>query len=249
MPASPASDRSPAPDGAGPARAARDNDVWLLTRCNNGPSIEAALRGEPLPRLHIVYLDLPPWARRWKRGQRGAHVYYFLWQWLVARSARRLHRTVHFDVAHHLTFAVDWMPAGVTALKDVPLLWGPVGGVSGVPASLWRWLGWRGAVREALREAVTRPARRVFGDRVARRSAMIIAQNQDVARRFAGHPAVVVEPNIALEISAAPEHVEGVDRTRRATVRRSARRAQGCAARRLRARPAGGRRLVIGHLR
>jgi hypothetical protein len=51
---------------------AEHHEVWVLTRTNNRPAIEAELARNPVPGLHFVYHDLPPWARFWKRGQRGS---------------------------------------------------------------------------------------------------------------------------------------------------------------------------------
>jgi glycosyltransferase involved in cell wall biosynthesis len=180
--------------------AARDNEVWLLTRAKNRSAIEAALAATSDLSLHPVYLDLPEATRRWKRGRRGSRPYYLIWQALAWRTARRLHQTVGFDVAHHLTFAVDWMPAGVAWVRDLPLVWGPVGGTTGVPWRLWRWLGWRGVIEEGLREVHTRFARRCFGDATARRAAIVVCQNRDVAARFGFSQNLVVEPNIALTL-------------------------------------------------
>jgi hypothetical protein len=59
---------------------ARFAEVWVITRANNRGTIEKALREEPLPNVHWVYFDLPRWARFWKKGQRGVHLYYYLWQ-------------------------------------------------------------------------------------------------------------------------------------------------------------------------
>ena len=41
--------------------------------------------------------------------------------------------------------------------------------------------------------------RRLFGDPVARRAALVVAQNEEVARRFGFARQVVVEPNAALD--------------------------------------------------
>jgi glycosyltransferase involved in cell wall biosynthesis len=179
--------------------AALHHDVWLLTRSNLAPVIEPAREREPDLHLHPVYLDLPPWILRWKHGLRGVHWYYPLWQLAAWRRARKLHRQVRFDLAHHVTFAADWMPAGVGWLRGVPLVWGPIGGATGAPWSLWRWLGWRGCLSEAARGLATWSGRQLFGKPVARRAALIIAQNKDVAKAFGGRRPVVVEPNVAMD--------------------------------------------------
>jgi glycosyltransferase involved in cell wall biosynthesis len=191
--------------------AALHHEVWLLTRANLAEGIERARRQEPDLHLHPVYLDLPGWVLRWKGGLRGVHWYYPLWQLAAHRLAQRLHRTIGFDLVHHLTFAADWMPVGVAGIDDAAFIWGPVGGATGVPLPLWRWLGWQGCLAEAARELTTRPARWLFARPAARRAALLVAQNHDVAKAFPRARRVVVEPNVAIEDGAVPLDV-GPDR-------------------------------------
>jgi hypothetical protein len=120
--------------------AAERHEVWVMTREKFAAAIAEACRDEPALRVHAVHLDLPSWVQRWKRREGGSHWYYLLWQLQARRVARRLHCTVGFDVAHHLTFAVDWMPVAVANLPGVPFVWGPVGGATGTPISMWGWL-------------------------------------------------------------------------------------------------------------
>ena len=127
--------------------AARDHDVWVLTRAKNRGPIERVLRAAPEPSLRFVYLDLPERARWWKRGGLGERLYYVVWQLLARREARRLHAAVGFDVVHHVTFANVWLPA-LARLPDVPFVLGPVAGGQRVPVRLYRVLGVRGAMCE-----------------------------------------------------------------------------------------------------
>src|SRR5207247_373562 len=115
---------------------ARLGDVWVITRANNRPAIEARLPATPeRDRLHFVFVDLPPRARRWKRGQRGIRLYYLLWQVAALREARRLHAEQRFDLAWHLTLANAWL-GSVAPLLDIPLVYGPVGGGVTTPLRL-----------------------------------------------------------------------------------------------------------------
>ena len=120
--------------------AARSHDVWVLTRANNRPGIEVALAAMPQRRLHFVYVDLPLWARFWKRGGLGVRIYYVLWQVAAARAARRLHRAHEFDVVHHLTFANMWLPA-LVCMTRAPFVLGPIAGGQRVPLQLYPALG------------------------------------------------------------------------------------------------------------
>lgn len=198
--------------------AAEEHDVWVVTRPRFRTEIEAALEAHPTLARHLVveYLDLPVAVQRLRRHSWDLYWYYALWQWALGRRVRRLHRRLTFDVAHHVTFANDWLPCGLNRLRSVPIVWGPVGGASSF--SYWRmrrWLGLTGFLGEVARSVTTGIPRRLFGDSVARRAAVVVAQNQDVADRFSGARRVVVEPNAALEAPApepgAPTTLPAVD--------------------------------------
>lgn len=112
-----------------------------------------------------------------------------------------------------MTFANDWLPRGAARLAGPALVWGPVGGASELPVRrLAPWLGPRGIVVEVLRVAGTALPRRVWGDRTARRAALVVAQNPDVAIRFRRWGPVVIEPNAAFaELPVAAPHVPRQD--------------------------------------
>lgn len=186
-------------------QAAEQAEVWLLTRTNNRDVIERALREEDLEdRLHPVYLDLPRLATVKKKVPGGTQLYYWLWQRRAGHVARQLAATIQFDVVHHLTFAVDWLPAGVSRVSGVPFLWGPVGGSTGVPSAGWRWLGIRGVLREALRWVAVSAGRAMWGRVAASRASLILAQNRDTAQFYALLSPTILRPNIALDSKALP---------------------------------------------
>ena len=162
---------------------AKHHDVWTLTRSNNREAIERALAREAIPGLDFVYFDFPPWTRFWKRGRRGVHLYYYMWQ-LGARSvARRLHDTVGFDVIHHVTFARYWAPSFVWG--EVPFVWGPVGGGESAPKQFWTDFGVAGSVTETLREVARWLGERdPFVRRTARASAVAFASTAATAERL-----------------------------------------------------------------
>jgi len=193
--------------------AARANEVWVITRPRFRTVIEQALADEPQLRehLHVIYYDPAPWIVRLKRRSWDLYWFYLLWQRGIARLAAAWHTRVGFDVAHHVTFANDWMPAGITRLQHVPLVWGPVGGSSGLPVlRLARWLGLRGTLTELARAVITKPLRAWGGLPSARRSKVVVAQNPQVADYFHRRGAqTVVEPNASL--TALPTRAEVID--------------------------------------
>ena len=178
--------------------AALDHEVWVMTRENNRDAIDEALRLEPNLRLTPIYLDLPKWARWWKRGGRGLRLYYVLWQGMARRRAKQLHKQIHFDVAHHITLAIDSLPAGVIGIKGLPSVWGPVGGASPFPWLLRRHLGLLGFCKESARFVLSGVARRTSGRRTARAAHLVVVQNREVYNSFAQFDPIV-EPNVALD--------------------------------------------------
>lgn len=181
------------------AAALAGHNVWLLTRRNNRPAIDAALDAEPELNITPVYFDLPQCIVRWKRSLKAARSYYFAWQLAARKQITQLHAKERFDVAHHLTFATDSMPAAVIGLHGLPSIWGPVGGTGAIHFSMLKWLGWRGALHRIVRSMVANPFRLLFGTLNARYASIVIAQNYEVANRFRGATDhVITEPNIAL---------------------------------------------------
>lgn len=185
-----------------------DNDVVVLTRANNRPAIEAAADPAMGTSLVFEYLDLAPWLLRLKKRGLPAQAYYFAWQRAAATVARRLHAREPFDVVHHLTWASDWLPAGVLAAPAPQRLWGPVGGSTYAPLSVWPALGGRGMAREVARRIVTGTARRMFGRAAAKRSSRVLLQNPDGMEAFASLAPCEVVPNVVV-----PDVVSAASRT------------------------------------
>jgi glycosyltransferase involved in cell wall biosynthesis len=182
---------------------ARFGETWVITRENNRDEIEAALPSiSERSSLHFEYVDLPGWARFWKRGLRGVRAYYVLWQIAALRRARGLNSEQRFDLAWHLTFANAWI-GSAAALLGTPFVYGPVGGGVKTPWKLIPALGVRGCLQELLRVTVRGAAR--YGNPLARlswrRADLILLQNPEtrewLPRRHRARGEVF--PNAALE--------------------------------------------------
>jgi glycosyltransferase involved in cell wall biosynthesis len=193
---------------------ARLGDTWVVTRANNRPPIEQAIAATPeRDRLHFVFVDLPRWARFWKKGQRGIRLYYLLWQIAALRAARRLHREVGFTLVWHLTFANAWL-GSLAPLVGPPFVYGPVGGGVGMPpARLVRMLGGRAFRFELARAAAKGIGRYVnpFARLAWARARLVLVQNPETAdwlpRRHRAK--VAVFPNPVLDTALERDRAEG----------------------------------------
>jgi glycosyltransferase involved in cell wall biosynthesis len=165
-------------------QAARFHDVWVMTRSNNRALIEEALEAEPMSNVRWIYFDLPRWTSFWKRGQRGIRLYYSLWQFVAYRKARKLHRDVSLDLAHHVTFVNYWLPTFLPFLP-IPFVWGPVGGGESTPRSFRSFFSLRGRIYEATREFVRALGKlNPFVRVAARRAAIALATTNETEQRL-----------------------------------------------------------------
>ena len=163
---------------------ARFHEVWAITRANNRDSIERDLAKRPIPNVHWVYFDLPRWTRFWKKGQRGVHLYYYLWQIGAYLTGKRLHKEIRFDLVHHITFGNYWLPSFLPFLP-APFVWGPLGGGESAPKAFYETFRLRGRTYERLRNIA-----RWVGERDpivrfdARRAKIALAKATETAERL-----------------------------------------------------------------
>jgi glycosyltransferase involved in cell wall biosynthesis len=131
---------------------ARFHDVTVLTRRNNRAGIEFAvekLRGSrPIPQF--IYHDHEPWVLALKQRFRATKLYYVLWQKSAWKIIEQLHKTHRYDLMHHVTFAGYRFTTAIWR-HGVPCIWGPIGGIESIPASLLPWDHPVSLLRELLR--------------------------------------------------------------------------------------------------
>jgi hypothetical protein len=106
---------------------ARFQKVIAVTRENNEPKIAQYMKENPsklYDNIQFEYFDLPYWMRFWKKGGRGAMLYYWMWQRGIVGFIQK--KGFVFDIAHNLNFHNDWTPSYLWKLNK-PFVWGPVG--------------------------------------------------------------------------------------------------------------------------
>jgi glycosyltransferase involved in cell wall biosynthesis len=106
---------------------ARNHAVTAVTRKNNREAIEQFQEENPsalYQNIQFVYFDLPYWMRFWKKKERGAMLYFFLWQFFMPLFIWS--EKIEFDLAHNLNFHTDWIPTFLWVLGR-PTVWGPIG--------------------------------------------------------------------------------------------------------------------------
>lgn len=173
-------------------QAQRFADVYVVTRANNRPAIEAYEKEYGKSGVRWVYYDVPRRLSFWKKGGRGVYLYYLLWQAGIIPVCRKLHRTVKFDLAHHLTFGSLLMPTFIYRLK-IQYIWGPVGGVLLFHPGLFRNFSLKGRIIEFCRFVLIRSGLvRILQHRVIKNAAMILTVSGE-SRKLLGKTAACCE--------------------------------------------------------
>lgn len=120
---------------------AKTNTVHVVTVVRRREEIEQAIPAEYRSRLTFHYYDLPSgMIRLLPPGSILFYVQCALWQAGIYPLIRRLKRRVRFDFSVHLTFGSIWIPT-ILPLFDIPFVWGPFGGVEGVPQCFLKSMG------------------------------------------------------------------------------------------------------------
>ena len=182
--------------------AANHHQVWVITRPDESKAaIEAELARHPVPNLRFVYFTLPFWQDSLRWGQSGAmQIHYYLWQIQAYFVARRLHRDLHFDLVHHVTF-VKYSTPSFLSLLPIPFIFGPVGGGESTPPGFEQNFGPKAKLYEGARATYRWISEQdPFVRLTIRRSQSIRATTDDTAKRLykLGAQQVKVAPAIGL---------------------------------------------------
>lgn len=184
---------------------AQKHDIWVITRHNNLPSLEDAIKEYALnDRIQLIGHDVSGSLMKLKKRSRLlAHLYYDRWQASLSERAIALEQRIGFDVAHHVTFASYWTRTGIATLS-APKVWGPVGGGVTTPLGYFGELGTKGLIEEVGRSLV-RPiyARMPWISNIQKTAAVVLAQNPETAAKISFGRTPVVLPN-ALSIEVPP---------------------------------------------
>ncbi|MBC7387854.1 MAG: glycosyltransferase family 4 protein [Opitutaceae bacterium] len=127
---------------------ARFQKAIVITRKNNREAIEKYMNEVSLPfesNLEFQYYDLPYWMRFWKRKEKGALLYFYLWQLFMPVFIKR--NQIQFDIAHNLNFHNNWTPTFLWRTGK-PLVWGPIGHHAKIPMTFLKVYGWSAIIKD-----------------------------------------------------------------------------------------------------
>lgn len=114
------------------------NDIIVITRSSNRDNIEKEQGQNKNKNIRFEYFDLPKWLRFWKKGNRGIHIYYKIWQLCIYFRAKKIIKKEDVDIIHHVTFNEFRTPGFLWKLNR-PFILGPIGGAQHIPNGFERY--------------------------------------------------------------------------------------------------------------
>ena len=114
-------------------------NIYVLTRSRCKEKIINELTQSPISNLHFFFYDLPKWMfyKNEMKSNWGEQINYILWQLMVKSYIKKIHRDIHFDIIHHLTFNQYRTPSPGFFL-DIPFVMGPIGGAETINPSFYQ---------------------------------------------------------------------------------------------------------------
>lgn len=159
-------------------------DVWCLTNVEDKESTIAEQKRLGLLNLHMVFVELSLGLDDLLLDTSSKTIYfhYYLWRLKAAGIALQLHKEVHFDIAHHVTFGSFQQGTFLWKLKGAKIIFGPVGGGQEALPEFKEYFGpaWK---TEKLRSFISKFSMKFSANlkNTVSRSDHILVTNQDTA--------------------------------------------------------------------
>lgn len=113
-------------------------ELHIITEGEFKHQIDAALRLLPQAKnMHFYYNPVPQAVREmcWNQGDWRFYRHYQNWQKEVLGIARTIVELHHIDIVHQLNMVGFREPGYLWKIKDIPFVWGPIGGLKQFPVA------------------------------------------------------------------------------------------------------------------
>ncbi|HSU27404.1 MAG TPA: glycosyltransferase family 4 protein [Chitinophagaceae bacterium] len=105
-------------------------EVWCITNIEDKEITEAHHQKLGLKNLHFIFIPVPFGLDKYLLDTSSKKIYfhYLLWRRRGAAIALKLHKENKFDIAHHVTFGSLQLGTCLWKLRNINLVFGPIGG-------------------------------------------------------------------------------------------------------------------------
>lgn len=124
-------------------------NVHVITEAEFKNEIEAALQKLPQKdNIHFYYNDIGEKARKmcWNQGDYRFYYYYKKWQKETYKIALEIIKNNKIDIIHQLNMIGYREPGYLWKIKEIPKVWGPIGGFNFVKTTFLSALGFKKAI-------------------------------------------------------------------------------------------------------
>lgn len=181
------------------AEVAKEYKVIAITRENNAAAIEKYMMANFQPHyanIQWLYFDLPKAQRFYKKGGRGALLYFYHWQRSVVGFIKR--KNLNFDLVHNLNFHNDWTPTFLWKLSK-PLIWGPVGHHSPIQTQFSDWYNPTLTALDFTKKLVKSLVRFLPGWKAAHKHTTLLLKMNSTAVQFTQTQNTFIMPSVGIE--------------------------------------------------
>ncbi|MDP4206423.1 MAG: glycosyltransferase family 4 protein [Bacteroidota bacterium] len=138
---------------------AKYHKVFVITEAEFEPEIQKALTTLPQKNnLRFYHIDIGEKARKmcWNQGDWRFYYYYHLWQKKALIKAREICQTEPIDILHHLNMIGYREPGLLWKIRDIPFVWGPVGGFGTISSSFLSIYKPREAAKQLIKNIINK---------------------------------------------------------------------------------------------
>lgn len=138
---------------------ARYCNVYVITEGEFRENIEKAMTALPQKdNIHFYYNPLPDKVRKmcWNQGDWRFYWYYRKWQKKTLEIAKEIIAENHIDILHQLNMIGFREPGYLWKIKELPFVWGPIGGMELMPSEYLRGASLKQRLFNRLKNAINR---------------------------------------------------------------------------------------------
>lgn len=132
-------------------------ELHIITEGEFRDNIETVVPTLPQGKnMYFYYNPVSEKVRRmcWNQGDWRFYRYYKRWQWRTYEIAKEIIASKHIDVLHQLNMIGFREPGYLWKIEDIPLVWGPIGGLKQFPIEYARGGGFKMLVFNSLKNVI-----------------------------------------------------------------------------------------------
>jgi glycosyltransferase involved in cell wall biosynthesis len=110
-------------------------NIYVITEGEWRNEIDFEINQLGLDNIHFSYIPVSEKIRKicWDQGNWLFYLYYYFWQLKALNLAKNICKNYNINLIHHLNMIGFREPGQLWKIKNIPKVWGPIGGFGGIP--------------------------------------------------------------------------------------------------------------------